>query len=122
MGLVAETTEGETSRGYVYREGKPNARVERVDLETECVGAQQVHDRIRARFHVEGEGEPLEITGRVLSLVPCRNRRAGWVTRISEGMTEWRLGDRVGYGMSEYLDHLERGDSPGGPVSGAGRS
>jgi hypothetical protein len=45
----------------------------------------------------------------VLSMVPCRNRRAGWVTRVAEGMTEWRLGDRVGYGMSEYLDHLQKG-------------
>ena len=30
----------------------------------------------------------------------------GKVTRIAEGMTEWRWGDRVGYGLSEYLDHL----------------
>jgi len=29
------------------------------------------------------------------------------VTRISEGMTEWTLGDgRVGYGLSEYLDQI----------------
>ena len=24
---------------------------------------------------------------------------------IAEGLTEWRWGDRVGYGWSEYLDH-----------------
>ncbi len=29
------------------------------------------------------------------------------VTRISEGLTEWTLGDgRVGYGLSEYLDQI----------------
>ena len=69
-----------------------------------------VHDRLRVRLYPEGATKPLEVTGRVLSLVPCRNRRAGWVTRISEGMTEWRMGDRVGYGMSEYLDHLQKGE------------
>jgi hypothetical protein len=39
-------------------------------------------------------------------MIPLRNRREGRVTRIAEGMTEWRWGDRVGYGLSEYLDHL----------------
>jgi len=110
MGLVSERPGGrEASHGYLYKAGKPNTQIERVELETEFVGEQKVHDRIRARFHPAGGDKPLEVSGRVLSLVPCRNRRAGWVTRVSEGMTEWRLGDRVGYGMSEYLDHLEKG-------------
>ncbi len=114
-GVVTETPQGEVSRGYLYRAGRPNARVQRIDLETDFAGSQRVHERIRARFHVENEEAPLDISGRVLSLLPCRNRRAGWTTRISEGMTEWRFGDQVGYGMSEYLDHLERGDAADGP-------
>ena len=51
-------------------------------------------------------GETIEVTGKVLSMIPLRNRRDGRVTRIAEGMTEWRWGERVGYGLSEYLDHL----------------
>ncbi len=39
-------------------------------------------------------------------MLPLRNRREGKVTRISEGMTEWRCGDHVGYGLSEYLDQM----------------
>jgi hypothetical protein len=110
MGLVSERPDGrEHSHGYLYEKGKPNTAIERVDLETDFVGEQKVHDRIRARFHRSDGGKPLEVRGRVLSLVPCRNRRSGWVTRVSEGMTEWRLDDRIGYGMSEYLDHLEKG-------------
>jgi hypothetical protein len=47
------------------------------------------------------------ITGKVLNLIPLRNRRDGLTTRISEGMTEWTLDDgRVGYGLSEYLDQI----------------
>ena len=33
-------------------------------------------------------------------------RRDGKITRISEGLTEWRCGDHVGYGWSEYLDQV----------------
>jgi hypothetical protein len=110
MGLVSETPTGEASRGYVYERGKPLRQIEKVELTTDWVSEQKVQGAIRAKLVPADGGAPYEITGRVLSLVPCRNRRAGWVTRISEGMTEWRLGDRVGTGMSEYLDHLERGE------------
>lgn len=52
-----------------------------------------------------------EVTGKVLSLIPLRNRRKTpdgemMVTRITEGMTEYRCGDRVGYGLSEFLDQI----------------
>jgi len=47
--------------------------------------------------------ESFQVTGRVLGFIPLRNRRAGLTTHIGEGMTEWRLGDRVGYGLSEFL-------------------
>jgi hypothetical protein len=52
------------------------------------------------------------VRGRVLRLIPLRNRRhdadgADLVTRISEGLTEWTLDDgRVGYGLAEYLDQI----------------
>jgi hypothetical protein len=55
------------------------------------------------------------VQGRVLRLIPLRNRRRGpdgeeLVTRISEGLTEWTLDDgRVGYGLSEYLDQILAG-------------
>jgi hypothetical protein len=48
----------------------------------------------------------------VLRLIPLRNRRETadgslLVTRISEGLTEWTLGNgRIGYGLSEYLDQI----------------
>jgi hypothetical protein len=108
MGLVSEQEGGEVSRGYVYRRGEPNAQVTRVELESDFGGPQQTHRRVRARLHEVG-GPVHEVEGQVRSLVPCRNRRNGWLTRISEGLTEWRCGERVGFGMSEYLDHLEQG-------------
>jgi hypothetical protein len=63
-----------------------------------------------------------EVEGRVLSLVPLRNRRKtpdGGVleTRITEGMTEYRCEGRVGYGMSEYLDQIIDGKPVGADLS-----
>ncbi|HEY2485477.1 MAG TPA: hypothetical protein VGI36_10030 [Candidatus Binataceae bacterium] len=63
--------------------------------------------KIKAVILADGSDEPLTITGKVISMIPLRNRRAGTVTRIAEGMTEWRWGEKIGYGLAEYLDHLE---------------
>ena len=60
------------------------------------------HRAVRASFGTRG-GERYEVSGTVRSFIPLRNRRAGKVTHIGEGMTEWRLGERVGYGLSELL-------------------
>jgi len=59
-----------------------------------------------------------EIEGRVLSLIPLRNRRprpdgSMMLTRITEGMTEFRCDGQVGYGLSEYLDQIVDGKPVG---------
>jgi hypothetical protein len=61
-----------------------------------------------------------EITGSVLNLIPLRNRRTTpegeqLVTRISEGLTEWKWDGRSGYGLSEYLDQIVDGIPVGAP-------
>jgi hypothetical protein len=95
----------ELHAGYVYRKGRDNEAIITTEIATELVGEQQLHDRIQVRA-TTASGEIIEITGKVLAMIPLRNRREGRVTRIAEGMTEWRWGDRIGYGLSEYLDHL----------------
>lgn len=98
---------GEHPGGFIARKGHPNVNINKVDIQTEFAGEQQLHDRIRLTCYTESGGPAIEITGKVLSMIPLRNRRAGVVTRIAEGMTEWHWGDKVGYGLSEYLDHLQ---------------
>jgi RNase P/RNase MRP subunit p29 len=71
------------------------------------------------RSHVKTEsGAEYDVEGRVLSLIPLRNRRktpdgSELTTRITEGMTKYRCGDRVGYGLSEYLDQIIDGRPTG---------
>ncbi len=60
-----------------------------------------------------------EVEGRVMSMIPLRNRRKDTdgnqlVTRITEGMTEYRCDGQTGYGLSEYLDQIVDG-KPLGP-------
>jgi len=75
------------------------------DISTEWTETGTYHRALEATLH-HAEGS-LKVTGKVLNLIPLRNRRDGRITRISEGLTEWTLEDgRVGYGLSEYLDQI----------------
>jgi hypothetical protein len=62
-----------------------------------------------------------DVQGKVLTLVPLRNRRKNTdgeplLTRIAEGMTEFRCQGRTGYGMSEYLDQIVGGKPVGADI------
>ena len=72
------------------------------DYEENTLYHKGVHAKVKT-----AKGEELEIEGKVQSFIPLRNRRAGLVTHIGEGMTEWRCGDQVGYGLSEVLRQVE---------------
>jgi hypothetical protein len=98
--------------GFVWEDGRV-IPCDGFEISTDWVGEDQYHQGIRAVLSasdVDGVARQWEVTGRVLGLIPLRNRRDGQVTRISEGLTEWTLADgRVGYGLSEYLDQIEDG-------------
>ena len=46
-------------------------------------------------------------------MIPLRHRREGVMTRIGEGLTEYRWDGHTGFGLSEYLDQIEDGDPVG---------
>lgn len=94
----------ELRSGFVFKDGE-NHFVDTCTIDTEWAGDGHYHDAIKARLHTALGS--FDIEGTVLTMLPLRNRRDGKVTRISEGMTEWRCGNHVGYGLSEYLDQLE---------------
>ena len=62
--------------------------------------------------------ESFELAGRVVSLIPLRNRRKRddgnlLHTRIAEGMTKYTYNGRKALGMSEYLDQIVDGEPLG---------
>ncbi len=105
MGSWVGSRGGSELRGGFVHRGMELVPVKRLDLETELRGPEGVHDRLRARLEC-ADGKTLDVQGRVLSLIPLRNRRGGRTTRISEGMTEWTCEGRTGFGLSEYLDQI----------------
>lgn len=105
MGSQIVTQGGsELLSGFVFRGGE-NHYVERLTVHTDWAEPGHYHDRIDLTLHTRTAGD-VAISGRVVTMLPLRNRRDGKVTRISEGLTEWRCGDQVGYGWSEYLDQI----------------
>ena len=120
LSVIGDGKGGARQGGMVFRDGI-------YDLITECriesdwdEHGYQTH--LRAEVKTEG-GKAYSVTGRVLSLIPLRNRRTTaegveLQTRITEGMTEYRCGDLVGYGLSEYLDQIIDGQ-PNGKAAGS---
>jgi hypothetical protein len=111
LSVIGDGKGGARQGGMVFRDGA-------YDLIESCViesdwDEQGYQTALRAKLRTEG-GHAYEVTGRVLSLIPLRNRRTApdgteLNTRITEGMTEYRCGDLVGYGLSEYLDQIVDG-------------
>ena len=88
--------------GGVVVRGDELENVREATIEADYEPNGLYHRAVRARMRTQG-GTELSVTGVVRGFIPLRNRRDGRVTHIGEGMTEWRLGDRVGYGLSEFL-------------------
>ena len=100
-----------TRGGFVW-EGASMNYCDSCDIATGWIGDDSYHQTIQATL-TSGD-DHWNVRGRVLSLIPLRNRREGLVTRISEGLTEWTMEDgRVGYGLSEYLDQIVDGQPVG---------
>jgi hypothetical protein len=108
---IARQDSDGTRGGFIW-DGTAIRVVDRVDMATTWTGDDAYHDGIEALLRT-GDQE-LRVKGKVLRLIPLRNRRDGMVTRISEGLTQWTLEDgRVGYGLSEYLDQIVDGKPVG---------
>ncbi len=116
LSRIARRDSQGTRGGFVW-DGRRMHLCHDAEVSTEWTGDDRYHRQIQGVLRARDErGDPLEwrVQGRVLNLIPLRNRREGLVTRISEGLTEWTLDDgRVGYGLSEYLDQIVDGEPVG---------
>ena len=107
---VARRDSEGTRGGFVWDSGKLYL-CDRATLETEWTD-DDYHKVVRFTLGEHKGDKEWKVDGKVLSMVPLRNRRPApdgemMVTRIGEGLTEWTLPDgRVGFGLSEYLDQI----------------
>jgi hypothetical protein len=106
--MVSTVYQDENTRsqgGVMVRDGKLS-RIVGVDIDTKFDEGGLFHKDLVAHLTLDG-GEKLDVSGKVMSFIPLRNRREGMVTHVGEGMTEFRCGEHVGYGLSEYLDQVQ---------------
>jgi hypothetical protein len=89
--------EREVQVGWMWRDGR-TIKVSRFDLETKYEGPwhRWVHLRVS-----DDEGGVAYVEGEVLRVAPVTVGS----TRIHEGMTRFRAGDRTTVGIAEYLDN-----------------
>jgi hypothetical protein len=111
ISVVTARDGSERIGGMILRDGAYE-HIHDAKISTEWSGDDVYHRSLRATATTKHD--TYEITGTVLNLIPLRNRRTTpegekLVTRISEGLTEWKLRDRTGYGLSEYLDQIVDG-------------
>jgi hypothetical protein len=111
VSVITSRDGSERVGGVAFENGEYHHLTE-ATIETDWVGDDKYHEDMR--IVAKSKDRTYEITGSVLSLIPLRNRRKTpegeqLVTRISEGMTEWKWDGRSGYGLSEYLDQIVDG-------------
>jgi len=107
ISVIQRDPQGESvRRGGVLVRGDEIEPIVDAQVEADYDENGLYHKAVRARV-TTAKGEVLDIEGDVTGFIPLRNRREGRVTHIGEGMTRWRIGDRVGYGLSEFLRQVE---------------
>ena len=101
VSIIRRTPEDVRCHGVLIR-GMQLETLTEVSITAEYEANGLYHRSVVAELRT-ASGEEHRITGEVRGFIPLRNRRDGHVTHIGEGMTEWRWGDRIGSGLSEFL-------------------
>jgi hypothetical protein len=119
---VAKKDSAGSRGGFVWDNGKLHL-CDDVQVSTITQGDDQFHQKVTGVIRSSKSNKEWHFEGDVQSLIPLRNRRqdpdGNWLmTRISEGMTKWRItsGEHAGtegFGMSEYLDQIIDGSPVG---------
>lgn len=120
LSIVAGETGAPRQGGMVLKDGKYDL-IKSVSIESDWDKAWH-QTTFRADVATES-GATYKVEGRVLSLIPLRNRRKApdgteLVTRITEGFTEYKCNGMTGYGMSEYLDQIVDSRPTGADLKG----
>jgi len=102
LGMVLSIVGGRKG-GMFHKEGE-FIRVTDLDLSVNFEPDSRFHKDFTAKVKLEN-GDKHIVQGKVQGFIPLRNRRSEQMTYIGEGMTQYTLdGERVGYGLSEFLD------------------
>lgn len=96
--------------GYLHDGGPALLHVEEIALKSRY-GADGYPAGFHLRF-VDERGRTHQVEGETVNAVPCRHVRRlddgrSDRTRIMESLTRYRCGGREGWGLAEYMDHVD---------------
>lgn len=112
LSVIGDGKGGARRGGGVFRDGAYDLIEEcRIESDWDARGCQTA---LRARVKTRA-GKAYEVTRPRDVADPAAQPPHGveLQTRVTEGMTEYRCGDLVGYGLSEYLDQIVDGKEAG---------
>lgn len=93
--------------GWLQRDGVSLALSD-VTIETGYRAGSIIHTDVALKA-LTSEGESIEITGKVVNVCPTKVPMPGGATFINEGLTQFRWGERVGYGIAEHWHAVSLG-------------
>jgi hypothetical protein len=120
--MVVQQADGQLLRtGYLHEGGDALVHIHEIGLDSRY-DARGYPAGFTLRF-MDERGRPFVVEGETVNAVPCRHVRpldGGGKdrTRIMESLTRYRCGDRVGWGLAEYMDHVDAQGRFEGVVAG----
>jgi len=110
MAVWEDAKRQEARPGGIVVRGGQLSPVEAVSIEVEYEDEERVFPKaFQAQLQL-GTGDTLAVQGKILLLIPLRNRREGKVTRIIESIAEYACGGYSGFGntqtMEQYVEQV----------------
>jgi hypothetical protein len=92
--------------GWIHRDGRTEDLLD-ARMETDYAPDSLWHTRVLLRARTAG-GAPVEVTGRVLTICPTKIPSSAGATFVNEGLAEFTLDGRTGYGISEHWHRVDK--------------
>ncbi|MFC1824378.1 hypothetical protein ACFL9T_16840 [Thermodesulfobacteriota bacterium] len=113
-GIRIGTEAGDLHRGWVWLD-REHTSIKNWDVRTELEEDGITH-RLSHVLATDKKDRVHELKADLLRVVPVLNEPGPHGRIINEGLARWTYGDRIGYGISEYLHQLDEHGRPLVPV------
>jgi hypothetical protein len=110
-GSCGRADDGEMRGQGWYQEGGTSTELSNVHITSEYKPDSIWHSQVHLTA-TTGSGKHLDIHGKVLTVCPTKIAMPGGATFINEGLVEFSLGDRTGYGIAEHWHAISNQSRP----------
>lgn len=94
--------------GWIHHEGATEDLLD-VVMATDYAPESLWHTHVRLTART-ASGKPVNVDGRILTICPTKIPSGSGATFVNEGLAEFRMDDRTGYGISEHWHRVHKPD------------